>query len=478
MEAVNESGAKRGPAKGGGLHIALVPPSVKTADANLSPPVPAPAAKAQSSNSPSSSSSSSKPSCTANPTPEVKRGSSSKKKDDKPWTEERLAKAKRKRIHARQEIIDSEESYLTNLTALMDTYVKPMKQVVDLADHKKMFADVKSICDFHEIFYPFVKKSSDIGYCFLKYADYLKIYTEFINHYAGVIECLSENRKNKKFTHFLKEARTNAKMEITSYLIQPVQRIPRYVLLLKELQRYTWPEHHEHDNLVKALAKAEEIATHVNERKRQIENMTKTLEVQSNITGTFDSLIKPDRKMIREDVLIKVSSGMFSSMKRKERVMFLFSDLLLWTTTAYQFRGKMSLAAAHAEVSKKIDLGLEISSSKELCLLVFESKAQMESWIADFKAGKEYAKKVRKRLMEVRKRTIDSKRGKAHTLVMEAFKTLEKDRSSAGSNENLENLSTHASETGGEISHSVPHSKSPTPSAPAKKEKIDLTNPE
>jgi len=30
----------------------------------------------------------------------------------------------------------------------------------------------------------------------------------------------------------------------------------------------------------------------------------------------------------------------------------------------------------------------------------------------------------------------------------------------------------------GEISHSVPHSKSPTPSAPAKKEKIDLTNPD
>jgi len=130
--------------------------------------------------------------------------------------------------------------------------------------------------------------------------------------------------------------------------------------------------------------------------------------------------------MIREDKLIKVTTGMFNSIKRKERIVFLFSDLLLWTTTALQFRGKMSLPAARLEKSKKISLGLEVSSSKELCMLIFESQAQMDQWIKDFEEGKKYAKQVRERLRQVKRRTLDSKRGKAHTLVMNAFKTLEK----------------------------------------------------
>mmetsp|Transcript_8901 Transcript_8901/g.13292 ORF Transcript_8901/g.13292 Transcript_8901/m.13292 type:complete len:532 (-) Transcript_8901:181-1776(-) len=393
----------------GFLHIAIVPPTVKTADANLSPPCPAPTVKKEA------------------PKVEVKKEkSSSKSKGEKPWTAERTAKAKKKRVPARQEIIDSEQTYMANLNALMSTYVEPMTTVVSSEDHKKMFTDVKSIHAFHMLFVPKLKETKDIGAAFVKYADYLKIYTEYINHYAEVINTLSELRKQKKFTNFIRGARKSAKMEITSYLIQPVQRIPRYVLLLKELKKYTWPEHEEYENLVKALSKAKEIALHVNERKRQIEHMSKTLEVQQKITGEFDSLIKPGRKMIREDKLIKVTTGLFNSIKRKERIMFLFSDLLMWTTTSYQYRDRMSLAAARLEKSEKMENCLEVSSSRVLCVLVFDSKSQMEQWIKDFEEGKKYAKQVRDRLRKVKRRTLDSKRGKAHTLVMNAFKTLEK----------------------------------------------------
>uniref|UniRef100_A0A7S3ZCI0 DH domain-containing protein n=1 Tax=Lotharella globosa TaxID=91324 RepID=A0A7S3ZCI0_9EUKA len=418
----------------GFLHIALVPPSVKTADANLNPPVPPPQAKIPQSLEPAVKDS--KWRKVMNPVDSLSASQPKTKpqKPEKPWTEERRAKAKKKRVPARQEIIDSEETYLKNLKALQEQYVDPMAEVVSAAEHKKMFTDIKGIYSFHQLFFPFMQKTEDVGDCFVKYADYLKIYTEYINHYADVIQTLSELRKNKKFTNFLKTARKSASSEITGYLIQPVQRIPRYVLLLKELKKYTWPEHKEHDNLVKALAKAQEIATHVNERKRQIENMSKTLEVQSKITGEFDSLIKPDRKMIREDKLIKVSTGMFNSIKRKERIVFLFSDLLMWTTTTYQYRGRMSLPAARLEKTKRMDLGVEVSSSRELCTLIFESEKQMDDWIKDFEEGKKYAKQVRDRLRQVKRRTLDSKRGKAHTLVMNAFKTLEKKTTSSQEN--------------------------------------------
>jgi hypothetical protein len=49
-----------------------------------------------------------------------------------------------------------------------------------------------------------------------------------------------------------------------SYMIQPVQRVPRYVLLLKELKRNTTSADAEYHD--------------INEAKRQMENMSKLLE--------------------------------------------------------------------------------------------------------------------------------------------------------------------------------------------------------
>lgn len=65
-----------------------------------------------------------------------------------------------------------------------------------------------------------------------------------------------------------------------SYLIMPVQRIPRYVLLLRELKRNTPDDDPEFSTIVDALGKIELIGAHVNEHKRLVETMSKLLEVQ------------------------------------------------------------------------------------------------------------------------------------------------------------------------------------------------------
>ncbi len=55
-----------------------------------------------------------------------------------------------------------------------------------------------------------------------------------------------------------------------SYLIMPVQRIPRYQLLLRELDKVTEEGHPEKQHLGEALQKIEHIAKHVNEEKRNV----------------------------------------------------------------------------------------------------------------------------------------------------------------------------------------------------------------
>ncbi len=230
----------------GRIHIAIIPPTIKTAAANLSTPSDKPA-KASGATGPSpltngEGAKASEPKnekkssgllSTLLPKSMQKNGD----KKEKEWTSERIEKAKKKRIPVRNEIISSEESYKRSLEALMESYVNPMEGVVSKNDFKKMFSDVKSIYAFHEVFLPYLSKTEDVGACFLKFADFLKIYTEYINNYSKIIETLSSLRKNRKFSNFLKAARKKATMEITGYLIGPVQRIPRYVLLLKELKK-------------------------------------------------------------------------------------------------------------------------------------------------------------------------------------------------------------------------------------------------
>jgi RhoGEF domain len=60
------------------------------------------------------------------------------------------------------------------------------------------------------------------------------------------------------------------------------------VLLLQDLVKHTPPKHADHANLAKALKKMKDVADYVNERKREAENLTQVLAIQSKLTGKFE----------------------------------------------------------------------------------------------------------------------------------------------------------------------------------------------
>jgi len=120
----------------------------------------------------------------------------------------------------------------------------------------------------------------------------------------------------------------------------PVQRVPRYVLLLRELGKYTSPNHSDWQAIEDALLKIQDVTADINEAKRQMENMTRLLEVQSRISGDVGTLVVPHRRLIREGKLQElVSKRLLGSLKPEPRVFFLFSDILLWTTDSYKCKG-------------------------------------------------------------------------------------------------------------------------------------------
>jgi len=125
----------------------------------------------------------------------------------------------------------------------------------------------------------------------------------------------------------LKEKLKTGKMqELDSYLILPIQRIPRYVLLLQELVKHTWKDHADYQKLCEAWGKMQKTANYMNEKKKETENSFKVLEIKSKIDGNFEKeLALPHRKFV-----IQID-GYTPDKKKLPRVLFMFNDIMLIT---------------------------------------------------------------------------------------------------------------------------------------------------
>ena len=75
----------------------------------------------------------------------------------------------------------------------------------------------------------------------------------------------------------------------------PVQRIPRYELLLKEIKKHTPDYHNEAEITDKCLAKINSIANDVNDKKMFNDLLIRMIQIENIV-----SVIDPSRSIIRK----------------------------------------------------------------------------------------------------------------------------------------------------------------------------------
>jgi len=184
----------------------------------------------------------------------------------------------------------------------------------------------------------------------------LKMYTVYCSNYDNALKTMENLSANdSSFQAWLKEALLNPELHdltLVDLLVKPIQRICRYPLFLRELLKHTGNSHADYQNLTIALNKMESIVLHINEAKRNEENISKVVEIQSILTG-FEDLITPTRRFIREGDLTELTSG-----KNRCYHYFLFNDLLLY--------GKSS----HSSPNKK-----------KQHLIMFKGKFDLKGWV-------------------------------------------------------------------------------------------------
>jgi len=201
-------------------------------------------------------------------------------------------------------------------------------------DIRDIFSQIEVICNYNQNIALKLQEriekwhwTQQLGDIFLEMMDFLKVYIQYVNNYNVSLEKLEKLNAIPEFSSWLQQQESLEicqKNNISSLLIMPIQRIPRYVLLLEDLVRHSPSPHIDHENLTVALARMKDIAKLINEKKREAESSSIMLDLFNRLDSKEekDDLYKPHRKCLKSGFLKEDGNPFY---------VVLFNDILLIT---------------------------------------------------------------------------------------------------------------------------------------------------
>lgn len=244
-----------------------------------------------------------------------------------------------KRFFAVAEILESEKKYLKYLDFLKSFYHSFYNEEIEkelkiskekliktlpngLEDILKFNQEL--VTELSKIIDP-KNKSQTINVClgeiFIERSPYLKLYLNFISEYSECTLKIKEYSKDYPLFKEYLEKKSNEPdaygLFLNSFLIMPIQRIPRYVLLLKAVLEYTPSNHLDYEKLKIAITKVSEVSSYINSKMDEIssKNIAQQLTVELNLE--FNS----KRLFFKEGNINEKNGNVYSC--------YLFNDLIL-----------------------------------------------------------------------------------------------------------------------------------------------------
>ncbi|XP_071870354.1 putative protein tag-52 [Bombus fervidus] len=241
-------------------------------------------------------------------------------------------KEKDLKFQAIHEILTTEATYLRQLEILMEYFVQPMIER-KLLHHSLLSTLSENIKTLYNVSGELIKELKqdprNIAGAFHKLAPFFKLYSVYAYDYEQILSVLQIKQENDtEFKDFIskQETRPEVGRKLPSILITPIQRVPRYKLLLREVLQHTSNKHKEYNLLQACLVEVEKAARHINTFIEQYEESQKLLRLQKCIVNPIN-LIKPGRKLIKQGSLMRVSRRGSSAYRR---YFVLLNDILLY----------------------------------------------------------------------------------------------------------------------------------------------------
>ena len=147
-----------------------------------------------------------------------------------------------------EELIETERNYLSDLEVIINVFYIPLQEKSLLAKEQmyKLFSNIQDI--YNTVNVNFLKELEDlknekstesVGSILCKFANLFKLYAAYCSNQPIVRDSIETfKQENEEFASFLKKAQKRKecrKLDLTSFLMTPLQRLCKYPLLLKVL---------------------------------------------------------------------------------------------------------------------------------------------------------------------------------------------------------------------------------------------------
>ncbi|KAJ2019792.1 hypothetical protein GGI14_001342 [Coemansia sp. S680] len=256
-----------------------------------------------------------------------------------------------KRANIAAEILDTERTYVEGLGLIEKLFISPLLAsaqqhgpILSRKEVRQLFANFPDIITLsRELLAQLEARigpgatprwdpaTGRIGDIFLRIAPFLKMYSLYLRNFRSALADISRWLiANQAFSRFIQQANASPEckgLTFQSYLLLPVQRIPRYKMLLEDLLKHTSPAHIDHQSISDALRTIEEVATFVNENIQEHEMTLSIIEIQ-RMLGLKETLLVPGRRLVKVGTLTKICRK-----NHQHRQFYLFSDILLYSSS-------------------------------------------------------------------------------------------------------------------------------------------------
>ncbi|KAJ2600522.1 hypothetical protein H4R99_003315 [Coemansia sp. RSA 1722] len=250
-----------------------------------------------------------------------------------------------KRANIIEELVATERSYVDKLRALIDIYVVPLRSAARSAnnalipayDAHVIFGNIERVTEVNERFLGDLEAwaagemdpRETIGsLCRDHFVDF-QVYKRYINGYQHALASSRElEAKNPLYAAFLQRAREREecrKLGISDLLIMPVQRIPRYTLLLTDLLRATPPDADDAARIRLALERVNEIGQLADNQ--VAESVAELHRIHTTVEGCPPNLISASREFV--GAIDAAETDLVTGAPKRPVTLLVFSDLLM-----------------------------------------------------------------------------------------------------------------------------------------------------
>jgi hypothetical protein len=327
-----------------------------------------------------------------------------------------------KALQVAHELLSSERTYLEGLKVLNFSYYKRLNQaaamekpILQREEVEKLFHNIGDIYALSEALFTDLEEvalhgqlNNYMAAILTHYALQFRMYQSYVENYDAATKLLADIRAsgNKEFDAFCKITQAADSNTLESYLIFPVQRVPRYLLLLAEfekrleggekssIQSFVLSDVQEAANRIKKIA--ENINMSLNEK--QANDKVADLDANFERDDRYFPLVAPNRRLIKEGVMKKkLKFGSAGLSRSKVYSFFLFSDILLYASASKNaFSRGISYKLKHAfpltEIAEIVQQNksdknneLLIKAGDKTIFCTAENESERDDWIRKIK---------------------------------------------------------------------------------------------